>query len=73
MCMFCAAIPMSAAMGTAITRKQKESHQSVIGQGEPTPHAVVPAGKITVAVTGGLIVCAAAYHLVVFPHTGAII
>jgi hypothetical protein len=68
MCIFCAAVPMSAAIGASIAGKQHQHQQSEFVQiNAPKP---TPVGKITVAVTGGLIVCSAMYHLVIAPHMG---
>ena len=70
MCIFCAAIPMSAAMGARIAGKQHEQRQ-VSGETAAARH--IPMGKIAVAVTGGLIVCSAVYHVVIVPHIGVVI
>ncbi len=62
MCSFCAAVPMSAAIGAAINGKQHRPQSAA-----PKP---IPVGKITLAVTGSLIACSAIYHLLIAPHTG---
>ena len=67
MCIFCAAVPMSAAIGTRIAGKQHQHHESAQ---TPTAAKPIPVGKITIAVTGSLIACSAVYHLVIAPHTG---
>ena len=72
MCMFCAAIPMSASVGAALTGKQKAKRLEAQARGESLPQESMPIGKLTLVVAGGLIVCSAAYHLVVMPQTGAI-
>ena len=66
MCIFCAAIPLSATMGAAAAGKQRQKRADLA----PRP---LPALKITAAVTGGLIVCSAVYHLVIYPHTGIVL
>ena len=66
MCIFCAAVPMSAAIGAAISGKQHQPPEST----KPTESKPIPVGKITIAVTGSLIACSAVYHLVIAPHTG---
>jgi hypothetical protein len=73
MCVFCAAIPMSVSVGVAVAGKQKEKRQQAQEQGEVLPPNPIAVGKVTLAVTGGLVVCSAVYHLVVVPHTGAVI
>ena len=67
MCIFCAAVPMSAAIGARIAGKQ---HQHLESAQTTTPAKPIPVGKITVVVTGSLIACSAVYHLLIAPHTG---
>ena len=73
MCMFCAAIPMSAALGTAVTAKQAEKRRQAIAQGKRIRFTSLPVGKFSMAVTGGLVIGSVAYHLVIMPRTGAVI
>lgn len=74
MCMFCAAIPMSVSVGAALAGKQREKlHQAQIGGKTLSSIHRLPVGKTTLAVTGGLLVCSAVYHLVIMPHTGAVV
>ena len=73
MCMFCAAIPMSAALGTAVTAKQAEKRRQAIAQGKRIGFTSLPVGKFSMAVTGGLIIVSVVYHLVIMPRTGAVI
>jgi hypothetical protein len=73
MCVFCAAIPMSASLGAAMMGKQTEKRRQAEAHGNPSPPDAISVGKVTVAVTGGLIVCSAVYHLVIMPRTGAVI
>lgn len=74
MCMFCAAIPASVALGAAVTGKQKLRDQQVQNNLEATstPRRLL-AGKVSVAITGGLIVCSVVYHLVIMPQSGAVV
>ncbi len=73
MCMFCAAIPASVALGAAVTGKQKLRDQQVQNPGATSNSRRLPAGKVTIAVTGGLIVCSVVYHLVIMPQSGAVV
>ena len=73
MCAFCAAIPMSASIGVVLARKQKE-RQHEAETSETQPSRTEPSiGKITVAVTGSLVVCSAIYHLVIMPRIGTVV
>jgi hypothetical protein len=71
--MFCAAIPMSASIGAAVIGKQKEKRLEAQSRGEISPQSRVPIGKVTLVVTGSLVVCSAVYHLIIMPHTGAVV
>jgi hypothetical protein len=71
--MFCAAIPMSASIGAAVMGEQKEKRRQAAEYDEPLPSNPISAGKVTLVVTGSLIVCSAVYHLVIMPQTGAVI
>lgn len=73
MCMFCAAIPMSVSIGAAVIGKEKEKRLEAQLHGETLPQRLFPIGKVTLVVTGSLIVCSAVYHLAIMPHTGAVI
>lgn len=73
MCIFCAAIPMSAAMGAAIAGKQQEKRRQSQEIREELPIRNISVGKVTVVITGGLLVCSAVYHLVIMPNTGAVL
>jgi hypothetical protein len=72
MCMFCAAIPMSASIGAAVIGKQKAKRVEAQSRGQ-APQNAIPVGKVVLAVTGGLVICSAVYHLVLMPQTGAVI
>jgi hypothetical protein len=69
MCIFCAAIPMVASVGTAVTVQQRDKRREAKAHGEIV-HAKLPHGKITMVVVGGLVVSAAVYHTVLMPHIG---
>ncbi len=74
MCIFCAAIPLSATVGAAASGKQRQQRaEHAAATGDDLVPRAVPTLKITAAVTGGLIVCSAVYHLVIYPHTGIVL
>lgn len=73
MCMFCAAIPMSMALGAATTAKQAEKRKQAMSQGKPIRLIPLPIAKVSIAVTGGLVIGSVVYHLVIMPRTGAVI
>ena len=72
-CVFCALVPMSAAMGAAIDGKQRQNREQALEYGDNPLPRNLPVAKITVGVTGGFVVCAAIYHLVIIPHTGVFV
>ena len=72
MCMFCAAIPMSVALGTAATAKHKEKRRQALAEGKIVRVRALPIGKLSMAVTGGLVIGSVVYHLVIMPRTGMI-
>ncbi len=73
MCVFCAAIPMSASVGVTLARKQKARLREAKATDEEQQQSELPVGKITVVVTGSLVLCSAVYHLVIMPRVGTIV
>ncbi|MFN8475225.1 MAG: hypothetical protein U0822_23785 [Anaerolineae bacterium] len=73
MCMFCAAIPMTMAAGSAIAANQKEKERRAALQGEPRPAHRIPVRKATLVITGSLIVGSVVYHGVIMPRFGLIL
>ena len=67
MCMFCAAIPMAASLGTAASVRLKDQRKQAEARGEPAPKIVMPVEKATVAVIAALVVSAWLYHSATFP------
>ncbi len=67
MCMFCAAIPMAASLGTAASVRLKDKRKQAEARGESTPKIVFPVEKATVAVIAALVVSAGLYHTATFP------
>ncbi len=72
MCMFCAAIPMTIALGSAVNANQQEKRREAIQHGIPMPSRSIPYHKLTLIVTGGLIVSSVVYHTVIMPHSGVV-
>ncbi len=73
MCMFCAAIPMSATVGVTLARKQEVRLREAKASTNKPLQTEVPVGKITFVVTGSLVICSAVYHLVIMPRVGMIV
>ena len=67
MCMFCAAIPMAASLGTAASARLRDKRKQAEARGEPPPKIVFPIQKATVAVIAALVVSAGLYHAAYFP------
>ncbi len=72
MCMFCAAIPMSASVGIALAGKQNEKRREGTKDGRNAMSTRLPMNKATLVVTGGLLVCSVVYHVIIMPRTGII-
>ncbi len=62
MCMFCAAIPAVAAMGTAAQGKQREAARKAESEGHPIPKPKVPPAKVAGAVIVLLAIGSVVYH-----------
>ena len=62
MCVFCAAIPVAGSLGAMERSKQRLQIRQAQEQGKVPPQLAIPAGKATLAVIGGLVVCSAIYH-----------
>jgi hypothetical protein len=63
---------MSAALGAAATAKNAEKRRQAMARGKLIRFKSLPVGKMSMAVTGGLIVGSVVYHLVIMPRTGAV-
>lgn len=59
MCMFCAAVPTTLALGAAGQAKQTRAWK--LG-GEPTPVRKLPVSAVSLAIAFGLAMMAALYH-----------
>jgi hypothetical protein len=62
MCMFCAAIPATLAVGAAARQKQHQSQQRSVDDGKTPPKPVLPAGKTTAVIITGLAIASVVYH-----------
>ena len=70
MCVFCAAIPMTASLGIAAKARRSEKFRQAQALGEPLPKLALPVEKLTIAAVGGLVVSAVVYHTAIAPRTG---
>ncbi len=63
MCLFCAAIPTTLALGAAAHGKQREAARTAELAGRPAPKpARMPVAKVTTAVVVTLVIASALYH-----------
>jgi hypothetical protein len=60
--MFCAAIPVSVAVGARINQKQRQERQAAEQQSKPIPHTKLPAGPMTALAVAGLVTASVIYH-----------
>jgi len=63
MCIFCAAIPATAAIGTNLNAKQKANRQAAEKEGDAAP-AEKPIAKITMGALVFLAICSVTYHTI---------
>jgi hypothetical protein len=62
MCVFCAAIPAVAAMGTAAHGQQRQAARKAELEGQPIPKPKVPPAKLATVGVALLIVASVVYH-----------
>jgi hypothetical protein len=62
MCMFCAAIPTAATLGTVVSSKQRQAEKLAVAEGKSLPRRRVATGPITAGVVGLLVVGSIVYH-----------
>jgi hypothetical protein len=62
MCIFCAAVPAVAAMGTAAQGKQREAARLAESEGRPIPKPKVPPAKLAAVGVALLVVAAVVNH-----------
>ena len=70
MCLFCAAVPVTASVGIAAQAKWKEKCKAAELRGEPLPKFRVPLDKVTGGLVVGLVITAAVYHTTLAPKLG---
>jgi hypothetical protein len=66
MCIFCAAIPATAAVGAKLNARQIEARKNAETEGGQPP-AEQPIAKVTLGVMGLLLISSVVYHTVVAP------
>jgi hypothetical protein len=62
MCMFCAAIPATLAVGAAARQKQHLAQQRSEDGGKTPSKPVLPAGPVTAVIVTGLAIASVVYH-----------
>lgn len=63
MCMFCAAIPATLAVGANLNAKQIRERRAAEERGERLPEKdKIPVGKIMVVAAGALVAASVVYH-----------
>jgi hypothetical protein len=63
MCVFCAAIPATLAVGANLTTKQLREQREAAERRETTPEKKqVPVGRLTVIAAGALVTASVIYH-----------
>lgn len=63
MCMFCAAVPATLAVGANLNAKQLRERREADERGEAVPEKKqIPVGKITVLAAGALVAASVVYH-----------
>ncbi len=62
MCIFCAAIPATLAIGAKANVKQRLEAEQAEAEGKTPPRKVISAKKATAVAVTGLAVCSIVYH-----------
>jgi hypothetical protein len=62
MCVFCAAIPATLAIGAKAKSNQRKEAELAKVEGKTLPRKIVPAGTATTVAVTGLAVCSIIYH-----------
>ncbi len=62
MCVFCAAIPVTASLGARARSQQMRAVRLAEERGEKPPRRVVPVAPLTAAAVSGLVVASVIYH-----------
>jgi hypothetical protein len=62
MCIFCAAIPVTASLGARARSRQLRQARLAEERGETPLRRVVPVGPLTAAAVSGLVIASVVYH-----------
>ncbi len=62
MCIFCATIPVTLAVGAKLNAQQNDSQKSAESQGQVDKHKKRPVGPLTILAVTGLAVSSVIYH-----------
>jgi hypothetical protein len=62
MCVFCAAIPATLAIGAKAKSKQRQEAELAKVEGKTLPRKIIPVGTSTAVAVTGLAVCSIIYH-----------
>jgi hypothetical protein len=62
MCVFCAAVPATLAVGTSLEGQQRAERREAAAKGQPIPEPRWPARKLTGVAVTCLVAAAVAYH-----------
>ncbi|HVP21165.1 MAG TPA: hypothetical protein VMS73_04825 [Anaerolineaceae bacterium] len=62
MCVFCAAIPITAAIGASVQSSQREKIKQALMNGTKPPKILIPVGPATAVAVSGLVVASIVYH-----------
>jgi hypothetical protein len=62
MCVFCAAIPFTMAVGASARNSQREKAKLAEARGEKAPKKLIPAGPTTAVVITSLAIASIVYH-----------
>jgi hypothetical protein len=73
MCMFCAAIPMTASLGVAVTANRQKRRQQALKTEKPPITFIISPGKATTVLVITLVMSSAIYHTIIAPQTGVFI
>ncbi len=70
MCMFCAAVPMSASLTVALRAKSREHRQRLQPKQSPIQYKGLVLEKVSPCLVVGSFVAAIVYHTILAPRTG---
>ena len=62
MCIFCAAIPVTMAVGLSAKKSQQKRARMAEAEGKADPRRSIPAGPATTVVVAGLVIASVVYH-----------